>query len=283
LATFPERALWAVNSALGWLVDLVLYPLLGLPPLLSLLVVSVLTAAAMLPVIARTSDQKRLAETKRRIHAALLEIRLFNDDPRAVLRSLGDAFRLNVRYLRLSLVPLLWMALPLTLVVTHLQSIYGYSGLEPGVPALVKMDWRMAQGATSGSPHVELQAPDAVHVETGAVQLASSNEVLWRVVPATPGDYLLTIRAGGATESKTLHASGGPARRSPLRSSNVLDQLLYPSEPPLAPPSPIARIAVTYPDAGIAVFGWNVHWLVVYLVLTMAAAFVIARWFGVTI
>ena len=113
-----------LNSTLVWLGDWLLWPLLGLPPLVSLLIVSLATAVVMLPVIARTSNQARIAATKRRIHAALFEIRLFNDDPRAVLRSLGDALTANAVYFGLSLVPLLWMGVPLALVIAHLQSCF---------------------------------------------------------------------------------------------------------------------------------------------------------------
>ena len=87
MATFPERALDWVNGTLVGLSDVILAPILALPPLVGLLIVSLVTAAAMLPVVARTSDQKRLVETKRGIHASLLEVRLFNDDLRAVLRA----------------------------------------------------------------------------------------------------------------------------------------------------------------------------------------------------
>lgn len=283
MATFPERALAGVSGALVWLGDLVLSPLIGWPPWASLLVLSAATAAAMLPVIARTSDQKRMAETRRHIHAALLEIRLFNDDPRAVRRALGDAWRLNGVYLRLSLVPLAWMAIPLAFLVTHLQSIYGYDGLEPGLPALVKLEWRHQTAPGDRPTEVTLDAPDAVRVETGAVQLDSSNEVLWRIVPTAAGDYTLSIRAGSQVERKSLHVSDGLARRSPFRVSGLVDQFLYPAEPPLPASGAIARLAVTYPEAAIEMLGWQVHWLIIYAGSSMACALILARRFGVTI
>ena len=86
MATFLERGLAWVNDALVTVTDALLKPLVGLPPVVGLLLLSVLTAAAILPVIARTTDQARLRQTKRRIQAALFEIRLLNDDPRLVLR-----------------------------------------------------------------------------------------------------------------------------------------------------------------------------------------------------
>ncbi len=283
MATFPERALEWVNGALAGLFDVILAPILGLPPLISLLIVSLVTAAAMLPVVARTSDQKRLAETKRGIHASLLEVRLFNDDLRAVLRALGDALRHNAIYLRLSLVPLAWMVIPLALLVTHLQPFYGYTGLVPDAAALVTVELRHAPNRTD-AVSAALEVPAAIRVETDAVRLASSNEVLWRIVPTAIGSYTMTVRVNGIDVTKTLHVSDRAARRSPKRvAAGLADQLLYPSERPLPGDSPVAGITVKYPEPGISVFGWRVHWMVVYAVLSMACALVLARRFRITL
>ena len=113
MATFPERALAWLNGVLRVVVDAGLGPLLGWSPGLSLVIVAVATAVVMVLVVARTADQKRVRQAKRGVHAALFEIRLFNDDLRVVMRALGDLLRHNAVYLRLSLVPLAWMAIPL--------------------------------------------------------------------------------------------------------------------------------------------------------------------------
>ena len=148
MATFPERALAWVNGALVAITDALLKPLADLPPFVSLLLLSLLTAAAMVLVIGRTSDQARLRQTKRRIQAALFEIRLFNDDPRAVLRSAGEALGHNLAYLRLSLVPLAVLVVPLVLLVAHLHPFFGYAGLRPGAAALLEVEWRADQAAS---------------------------------------------------------------------------------------------------------------------------------------
>jgi hypothetical protein len=95
---------------------------------------------------------------------------------------------------------------------------------------------------------------------------------------------VLTIRADGDSVSKSLHASSGLTRRSPRRvGPTIVDQLLYPSEPPLDRDAPIASIAITYPETNIDVFGWGLHWTIVYAVLSIAAAFILARRRGITI
>jgi hypothetical protein len=224
-----------------------------------------------------------LAAAKRGIHAALLEVRLFNDDLRAVVRALGDALRHNLIYLRLSLVPLAWLAIPLALVVMHLQPFYGYAGLAPGLPALVKVELRNPPNR-SDAASAALEAPAEIRVETDAVRLASANEILWRIVPAALGTFTLTVRIGDTTATKSVHVSDRPARRSPRRvSAGSEDQLFYPSEPPLFEDSPIAAITVTYPDSAVSLLGWRVHWMVVYVVLSMGCALVLARRFGITL
>jgi uncharacterized membrane protein (DUF106 family) len=105
-----------LNVLLGGMIDGLLYPFRGLPPLVGLTVVSVLTGIAMLLVFRATSNQHGIVAAKRRISASVFEIRLFNDDPRAILRAQLDIFRHTLGYLRLTMVPVLWIIVPLVLV-----------------------------------------------------------------------------------------------------------------------------------------------------------------------
>ncbi|MEO8679592.1 MAG: hypothetical protein ABI665_11130 [Vicinamibacterales bacterium] len=285
MATFPERALAWVNSALVAASDAVLGPLMRLPPLVSLLLVSLVTAAAMLVVVARTSNQKAMNETKRGMHAALFEIRLYADEPRAMLRAFGEVLVRNGQYLLLSLVPLLWMSVPLVLVIAQLQAFYGYDGLRPGAAALITVQLTPGAGTSVGAATaLTLEAPPEVGLETGAVRLEGSNEVVWRIRPRTEGAYTLTFHDGNIAVTKSLLMSNGPGRRSPMRvASGLGDQVLYPSEAPLPGDTRIVSIAVAYPEPGMDVFGWKLHWLIVYGLLSMACAFPLARRFGVTI
>ena len=272
-----------MNAALTWLFDLLLAPAIRLAPLTTLVALSVATGLAMLWVVGRTSNQAGIAAAKRGIHAGLFEIRLFNDNLGAVMRALGRVLWEHVRYLGHSLVPLAWVALPLLLVVAQLQAFYGYEGLAIGEPLLVTLRLRDARAVNSAAGAVSLQAPDGVRVETAAVVFPGASEVLWRIVPVEPGDHTLTARVGGTEISKTVRVSDSAARRSPFRVSGLIDQLLYPSEPPLPAEAGVTLIALPYPEPGVDIFGWRIHWMVVYVALSMATAFIFARRFGVTL
>lgn len=241
---------------------------------------SLLTAVGMLIVFKHTSDQRRLEAVKRAIHAALFEIRLFNDDLGAIFRAQIEILRHNLTYLRLSLIPMLWMIVPLALVIAQLQFYYGYEALKPGEPVLIKAE-TIPNG---GEVLAELDAPKGVRIETPPVWLPSESEIAWRVVPEAAGEFELRIRVGNTTYTKTLQSGAGIVRRSPLRvKSGLLDQLLYPSEAPLPASAPVGPIAVRFQEGRIEIFGWNIHWMIVYFALSLVFAFLLRKPFKVTI
>lgn len=278
----------AVNALLRAVFDAALLPFSGLHPLVGLGVVSLLTSIGMLLVFKRTSAQDRLAAVKRRIHAGLFEIRLFNDDLVAILRAQLDILRANLTYLRLSLLPMLWVIPPLTLVIAQLQFHYGYDGLKPGQSALLEVQLAAAgepaAQAPGTRPSASLEVPDGLRVETPALWIPSRQQLVWRLAADRHGDYAVTVRVGEAAEAKTVRAVEGVVRRSPIRvGTGFVDQLLYPAEPPLPSRSPIRSISLSYPERDVDVFGWGVHWMIVFFALTMVFALVLRGPFKVTI
>jgi hypothetical protein len=274
------------NAGLRALLDLLLVPLGGLPPVVGLAALALLTAVAMLLVFRAFSDQERLAQVKRSLQACLFEIRLFNDDLRAILRAQGEVLRHNLTYLRLSLPPMLWLLPPLVLLLAHLQGYYGYRGLAPGERALVKVFLEPApgghgEGGAAAKPEARLAAPEGVAVETGPVWIPSRRELAWRVRAERSGRYELRAVVAGETHGKSLVVSDRVVRRSPVRvRAGLVRQLLNPAEDPLPGGGAVASIEVGYPAADA---GWGVHWVVAYFVLTVVFALALRRRFGVVI
>ena len=285
-----------VNAALRAVFDLLLGPFAALPPIVPVTLVALVSGIFALLVYRWTSNQEALALVKRRLFAHLLEVRLFNDDLRAVLAAQLRLLRENLTYLRLNLVPLLWMIVPFMLVIAQLQFHYGYDGLEVGERTLLTVDLAApvsepaADGEAAPRPGVDLETPPGVAVETPAVWVPSLRQVVWRLRALEPGHHELVLRTGGGEFTKSLFVEapeGGArwVRRSPTRRrAAILDQLLYPAEPSLPGDGPVERIDVQYPTASISFFGlFDVHWLIAFLVLSIALAFALRNRFGVTL
>ncbi len=273
-----------MNAALVWLLDTTLAPVIRGAPLAALLAVSVLTGLAMLVVVRYTSNQGAVAAAKRGIYAALFEIRLFNDDLGAVFSALRRMLWQNLQYLRYSFVPFAWVALPLTLFVVQLDAFYGYEGLTVGESTLltVRLQETTAPAALEAGKY-SLEPSGGIRVETPAIVLPGAREVSWRIVPTAQGDFTLTPRVGQVALTKRVHVSNDVARRSQARvAPRLVDQFLYPSEPPV-PDSGVTEIALAYTAPGLEVLGWRVHWMVLYVAVSMLTAFALAKRFGVTL
>ncbi len=274
----------AVNAALRLVFDLLLAPFAGWPPIVSLVLVSLLVSVLMLVVFKRTSNQAALAVVKRKIHAGIFEIRLFNDDLRAILRAQNEILRHNLRYLRLSLWPMLFLLPPLVLVIAQLQFHYGYEGLRPGQRALLEVD--LAPEAASGErPRARLDVPAGLRAETEAVWIKAESQLLWRLVAERDGDYELGLRIGDAPRlTKTVRVTPRTVRLSPARvDSGFLSQLLYPAEPPLPPASSVRAVRLSYPEREVSVLGHGMNWMIPFFGLSIAFAFALRGVFKVTI
>jgi hypothetical protein len=277
---FSISAMWYLNRLIAGALELGLAPFRALPPAVGLAVVSAVAAAAMLLVFRATSDQPAIARTKRRIQASILEIRLFNEQPRLVLAAQADVLRQSLQYFRLTLVPLLWLALPLLLLMTHLQAYYGYRQLAVGESTILSATLADA-GALAERLHLETDG--GARVETPLLVIPAEREVDWRIAAVRPGDHQLQFHIGDQVVTKMLQVGGPPRSLSSRRPGRgILDQILFPSEPPLARSSKVVAIGVRYPPAEVSLLGWDMHWLIAFFILTLVAALALRRPLRVT-
>jgi len=275
-----------VNRALGALFDLLVLPFRGMPAGVGLTVISALVSAGMLLAFRRVSDQDALDKVKRRIHAGVYEIRLYKDDLRTIFAAQLATFRHTATYFRLSMVPMLWIMIPIVIVVIQLQFQYGYASLEPGESTVVKVEFTeegAARVAETDGADLSLEAPAGVRVETPAVWAPAVRQALWRVGAQEPGRHELVVHVGDETFTKSLRVSGSTVLRSPVRPAGLLGQIVYPAEAPLPSGSGIASISVAYADADVSLLGWEMHWIIAFFILTMVFAFALAKPMGVKI
>ncbi len=274
----------AVNAALRPVFDLLLAPFATWPPIVSLVLVSLLVSVLMLVVFKKTSNQAALALVKRKIHAGIFEIRLFNDDLPAILRAQNEILRHNLTYLRLSLWPMLFILPPLVLVMAQLQFHYGYLGLRPGERALLEVD--LAPEAGGGArPRAKLDLPEGLRAETDALWIRAQSQLVWRLLAERNGDYEVGLEIEGAPRlAKTVRVTGKAVRLSPERvDGGFISQLLCPAEPPLPSGSPVRAVRLSYSGREVSVLGHEMHWMIPFFALSIAFAFALRGLFKVTI
>ncbi len=271
-----------VTSILRPLFDALLSPFSTLHPLVGLALASLVVTVLVLLVLKVVSNQDKIDAVKRKIHAALFEIRLWNDNPRAILRAQGDILRHNATYLWLWLIPLLVLIVPLILILGQLQFHYGYRGLEPGEQALVTV---ALESSGEAKPAVELEVPEGLEIQTRPVWVPSEGELTWRIAAVERGDYEIGVTVDGETFAKAVQVSSDVRRRSPVRpDASFGSQLLYPAEAPLPKGGPVRSIEVSYPPANAGFSGWESEWtwMIILFLLTIVFALALRKPMGVT-
>lgn len=250
-----------------------------IPQWLSLLAVSIATGIGMLWIFRHTSNQTSIKKTKKKLQAHLLEMRLYADDPLVVWRAQKRLFAENTRYMLLMLRPALVATVPMILLLIVLDGYYGRQPLRLGEEALVTI--QMAAPINPESPSLELRAPTEIAVLRPAVRVISRRQVSWRIRPLHEISGHLSIVNGGATVTKRVHAGTG-SYLSKRRVRSLLSLLAYPGEMPLDTDE-IEWIELDYPSAGVGMLGLETHWLVWFLILSMATAFLLKGKFRVTV
>jgi uncharacterized membrane protein (DUF106 family) len=272
-----------LNSVLNKVFEVLFLPVRGLSPWVAMILVSLLTSFLMLLIFRHTSNQAGIKKEKNKIKAHLLELRLFKDNMGVQLKAQGRILLANFRYVAHNMKPMLVMIVPVLLILIQLNLWFGSESLKPGDPVLVKV--RLVEGKYPSEVPATLAVSPELEIETPALRIEDEAEIDWRLRARTPGPGRLTFTVGGETVVKS--ASVGATRLAPIAAikpgRNLIDQVLNPGEAPLPPASVVRSVEVKYPAASMSLFGWHIHWLIVYFILSIAFGYAFKGVFKVEI
>jgi uncharacterized membrane protein (DUF106 family) len=274
----------AVQSVWGAAFGAFFLPFRAFGPWAAMAAVSLLTGLLMLFIFKKTSNQAGILRTKNLIKAHLLEIRLFKSDFGQTMRSQGRILLANGRYLGYAVKPMLVMLVPIMLLLLQLDVWYGARSLQPGESAIVKVT--LEASATPLRTPLSIEAPAGLTVETPALRIEEEREIDWRIRADAAGLHDLKFSLGGGSFTKTVAVGQAPLKTKivPLRvRSGGWDALNHPGEALLPSNMPIVSVEVAYPPARLSLFGWRMHWLVAYFLLSIVFGFALKGLFKVEI
>lgn len=250
------------------------------PPLAGLAVLSALVGIAMLWVFGKTSNQARMKQVKRRVYASLLELRVFADEPAVTWRAQKSLFSSNIRYMGLALKPALFLALPMLLLIVHLESFYARAPLAVGREAIVTMGMAPGWDARTAAPAVT--APAGLEIAGPPVRVEAAREISWRVVPRSELSGELRFRVG---DTEIAHGIEAGARQRYVAGKSVRSMLAAFWEPaqPRIPSDSVEWIDIEYPGTTLSAFGVRLNWLVWFFGISIVAALLFKKRFGVVI
>ena len=258
--------------------DLLLAPFAKLPPFWGILFLSLLTSLFVLFVYRAVSSPRKVRETKNRIKANILAIRLYRDFWKTIVGSFFKSLYYTGKYFLLNLAPL-FLVLPLLfLLFVQMDIRYGMRPYRPGEAITVKARFDGGIAAVN----VALAPSNRFRAVMNPVYIDSLREVDWKLKAGGEGSTAIVIQVDGTAFSKDLRIGGGlPALSNRKMAASSLAHFIYPAEKLLEAPSPLKSISLQYPARSISFLGLRTHWLVYYLLLTMVIALALKNKFGV--
>ncbi len=202
---------------------------------------------------------------------------------RILLSAQKNVVLYNLKYMQHFVRPMLFMVIPMAVVLLQLEGWFGYRPLKPGESAIVSVKKPMSEGKDVAK--VALAAEKGLTVETPPLRIPGE-EVDWRVRADEPGEHTLTLTVLGQVLQKkvVVFSNGALARVSPGAATAGLlwgASLNSDEESPLV--NAAQFIEVEYPSRAIRVLGWELHWLLVFFVLSTVFAFALKGFFRVEI
>ncbi len=248
-----------------------------LHPLAGLAVISVAIGVAMLWVVGKTSNQAAIARAKKRMQAHLLEMRLYNDEPGLLLRAQGHLLANNARYLGHMLRPALVLALPMVVLYAHFDAVYGRRPLRVGESALVSAYTEFTGEALA------LTAPEGFVVESVSVTTASTDEVVWRIRATGEGVADLGLETPDGVVWKSAVSGSGTQYVSASRSRSWWERLLLAPGESGYDSAAVRSLEIHYPTREVGIGGWNTHWVIWFLGISILSAFFLKGLFGIVL
>jgi len=267
-----------INYFLTKACDLLLAPFAKLPPFWGILFLSLLTSLFVLAVYRSVSNPAKVKETKNRIKAHILAIRLYRDFWRTILASFFKSLYYTGKYFLLNLLPLLLVLPLLFLLFVQMDIRYGLRPFRPGESIAVQARFGGDIDA------VEAVVEPSAHYRTtmNPVYIPALREIDWKLKAGEAGNTAIALRINGATVEKNLVIDDKLLALSNKKlASSSMAHFIYPAEKLLAPGTRLVSVAIHYPARSISFLGFKTHWLVYYLALTMIIALALKNRFGV--
>lgn len=270
-----------LNRFFTFLTDLILLPFRSLDPIWGLIVISAISGIALIYIYGLVSNQKAIKTVKRRISASILEVILYRHDIGLCLKAQGHMLLSGARYFALAVPPLLILMVPCIFVLSQLNLRYENRALQPNENAILTATVSDQQKMME----VNLETSDGL-IQTPAVRSPDIKEVSWRLTPVKEGDQKFVIKLPGGVSAFESPVYVG-RHQGPLYASNFSSwawSFLYPGREKLDPAKyGLTSISLSYPKEENVILGVELHWIIIFFLVSLISGLVASRFLKVEI
>ncbi len=271
---------WA-NIPANAIGGILLAPVGVMPGWLSSTSISAMAGLVLLIIFKYTSNQAAIAGIRNTINANMLAMKLFKDNFSVTLKAQGQLFKCAFLLLFQSVLPLLVMMVPVTLLLAQMGLWYQHRPLQIGEETIVTLE--LLKNNNGILPEVSMVPNPSIEIVTGPVRVFSKKEVSWKIKVLENGNHHLMFHMEGRQVEKKLAVGNGFMRISGKRPGLYwADIILNPLEKPFEKDAAVQAVSITYPERQSFSSGTDM-WVVYFFIVSLVFALIFKPFLNVKI
>lgn len=239
------------------ILDPIFSPLLNLPTLWAVIILSFLISLLVTVVYKYTTDQNVMKGLKEEMKEFQKQIKELRKEPQKAMEVQKKAMQTNMKYMMHSMRSTLYSILPIIVIFSWMNANFAYE------PILPQQEFTTTVTFEEGFDGIiELSVPKGITISGDTKKEVRDSIVKW-VLSGNEGEYLLEYIYDGKKQSKEILITEKNRYKGPLK---------------IVKGDAIKTIEVEHiPKKLINLFGWEIGWLGTYIIFSILFSIIIRK------
>jgi len=231
-------------------------PLLNLPTLWAIIILSFLISLIITVVYKYTTDQNLMKQLKDEMKEFQKEIKELKKEPEKAMQVQKKSMQTNMKYMMLSMKSTLYSILPIIIIFSWMSANFAYEPISAGKDFTTTVTFDDNVRGT-----IELSVPQGIVIDGNKIKEVKDSEVKW-VLNGENGEYLLEYIFDGKKYNKEVLIAENKYRE-PIK--RVGDKI-------------IKSIEIGHEEKKLLnLFGWKLGWLGSYIIFSIIFSILIRK------
>lgn len=234
---------------LSGFVDFFLDPILNLPPLLAILVISFLISLMITLIYKFTTDQKLMKDLKDEIKEFQTQLKTLKEDPEKMMEVQKRAMEVNMKYMMHSFRPTLFTFIPIILIFGWLQANFAFAPIAIGD----EFDVQATFDDVAGS--VALEVKEGLKLLDTPTMPIKKDLATWSLEATKAGEHSIALNYKNITITKDIIVTSNQQYVNPIKKVDI---------------DGLKEISVAHEKLIVLdLFGWEIGWLGTYIIFSI--------------